>query len=78
MNILFKPLKNFVIKLSKLYPDANFEMVSGSMENDNHYEFTCNNGNFEVTLCLDSFIEAVECGKWGGKDNWEILFEESE
>ena len=31
--------EHFVIELSKLYPDATFEMVSGSIENDNHYDF---------------------------------------
>ena len=39
--------EHFVIELSKLYPDACFEMVSGSIENDTHYEFTCVNGKYE-------------------------------
>ena len=70
--------EHFVIKLSKLYPDATFEMVSGSIENDSHYEFTCVNGKFEETCSYDSFREAVEDGKWGGWDEWSVLLEESE
>ncbi len=70
--------EHFVIELSKLYPDACFEMVSGSIENDNHYEFTCENGKFEETCSYETFKEAVEDGKWGGWDEWAELFEESE
>ncbi len=70
--------EHFVIELSKLYPDACFEMVSGSIENDNHYEFTCENGKFEETCCYETFKEAVEDGKWGGMEEWAELFEESE
>ena len=68
----------FVIELSKLYPNACFEMVSGSIENDCHYEFTCENGKFEETCSYETFREAVEDGKWGGWDEWAELFEESE
>ena len=70
--------EHFVIELSKLYPDAVFEMVSGSIENDTHYEFTCENGKFEETCSYETFREAVEDGKWGGWDEWAELFEESE
>ena len=68
----------FVIGLSKLYPDATFEMVSGSIENDSHYEFTCVDGKFEETCSYETFKEAVMDGKWGGAKEWEMLFEESE
>ena len=68
----------FVKELSKLYPDACFEMVSGSIENDTHYEFTCEDGKFEETCSYETFREAVEDGKWGGWDEWAELFEESE
>lgn len=68
--------EQFVRELSKLYPSATFEMVSGSMENDNHSEFTCANGIVEYGISYDSFKVAVEDGKWGGIDNWECLFEE--
>ena len=70
--------EHFVRELSKLYPDATFEMVSGSIENDSHYEFTCDNGKFEETCSYESFKEAVEDGKWGGWDEWAELLEESE
>ena len=70
--------EHFVIELSKLYPDATFEMVSGSIENDSHYEFTCDNGKFEETCSYETFKEAVMDGKWGGMAEWEMLFEESE
>ena len=70
--------ENFVRELSKLYPDAIFEMVSGSIENDSHYEFTCVDGKFEETCSYETFKEAVEDGKWGGIKEWEMLFEESE
>jgi len=70
--------ENFVRELSKLYPDVTFEMVSGSIENDSHYEFTCVNGNFEETCSYETFKEAVEDGKWGGWNEWSELFEESE
>ena len=70
--------EHFVIELSKLYPDACFEMVSGSIENDTHYEFTCENGKFEETCSYDTFREAVKDGKWGGWDEWSDLLEESE
>jgi len=70
--------ENFVRELSKLYPDATFEMVSGSIENDCHYEFTCVDGKFEETCSYETFKEAVEDGKWGGIKEWEMLFEESE
>jgi hypothetical protein len=70
--------EHFVIELSKLYPDACFEMVSGSIENDTHYEFTCVDGKFEETCSYETFKEAVEDGKWGGWDEWSELFEESE
>ena len=68
----------FVRELSKLYPDATFEMVSGSIENDTHYEFTCDNGKFEQTCFYETFKEAVVDGKWGGWNEWAELFEESE
>ena len=72
------PPELFVIGLSKLYPDATFEMVSGSIENDSHYEFTCVDGKFEETCSYETFKEAVMDGKWGGAKEWEMLFEESE
>jgi hypothetical protein len=70
--------EQFVRELSKLYPNATFEMVSGSIENDCHYEFTCEDGKFEETCSYETFKEAVEDGKWGGMEEWEMLFEESE
>jgi hypothetical protein len=70
--------EHFVRQLSSLYPDATFEMVSGSIENDTHYEFTCSDGNFEETCSYETFKEAVEDGKWGGWDEWSVLLEESE
>ena len=70
--------EHFVIELSKLYPDATFEMVSGSIENDNHYEFVCDNGKMEITCCYETFREAIEDGKWGGMEEWAELLEESE
>ena len=70
--------EHFVRELSKLYPNATFEMVSGSIENDSHYEFTCENGKFEETCSYETFKEAVEDGKWGGIEEWQMLFEESE
>ena len=70
--------EHFVIELSKLYPDACFEMVSGSIENDTHYEFTCVDGKYEETCSYETFREAVEDGKWGGMSEWAELFEESE
>jgi hypothetical protein len=70
--------EKFVEGLSKLYPNVVFEMVSGSIENDNHYEFTCKDGKLEITCCYGSFREAVECGKWGGMAEWAEVFEESE
>jgi len=70
--------EHFVRELSKKYPTATFEMVSGSIENDMHYEFTCEDGQFEETCSYDSFREAVEDGKWGGWDEWSDLLEESE
>lgn len=68
----------FVVELSKLYPNANFEMVSGSPENNTHSEFTCANGELEYGISYDSFKEAVEDGKWGGTSEWEYLFDEEE
>jgi len=70
--------ETFVKRLSSLYPNATFEMVSGSIENDTHYEFTCENGKYEETCSYGSFQEAVEDGKWGGMSEWAVLFEESE
>ena len=70
--------ESFVKTLSTLYPNATFEMVSGSIENDTHYEFTCEDGKFEETCSYETFKEAVEDGKWGGMKEWAILFEESE
>lgn len=70
--------EHFVIELSKLYPESTFEMVSGSIENDNHYEFTCDNGKYEETCSYETFKEAVVDGKWGGWDEWAGMFEESE
>ena len=70
--------EHFVRELSKLYPTSSFEMVSGSIENDCHYEFTCEDGKFEETCSYETFKEAVADGKWGGWDEWEMLFEESE
>jgi hypothetical protein len=70
--------EHFVRELSKLYPTSNFEMVSGSIENDCHYEFICEDGNFEETCSYANFADAVRDGKWGGWGEWEHLFEESE
>ena len=70
--------EQFVRELSKLFPNANFEMVSGSIENDCHYEFTCEDGKFEETCSYETFKEAVMDGKWGGMAEWEMVFEESE
>jgi len=70
--------EHFVKQLSKLYPNATFEMVSGSIENDSHYEFTCVDGKYEETCSYDNFREAVEDGKWGGLNEWVKLLEESE
>lgn len=70
--------EHFVIELSKMYPNATFEMVSGSIENDMHYEFTCEDGKYEETCSYETFREAVEDGKWGGMSEWEYLLEESE
>ena len=70
--------EHFVRELSKLYPNATFEMVSGSIENDTHYEFTCDNGKFEETCSYETFREAVADGKWGGMEEWADMFEESE
>ena len=70
--------EQFVRELSKKYPTATFEMVSGSIENDMHYEFTCEDGNYQETCSYESFKEAVEDGKWGGMVEWADLLEESE
>jgi hypothetical protein len=70
--------EHFVRELSKLYPNATFEMVSGSIENDSHYEFTCENGNYQETCSYESFKHAVVDGKWGGWSEWAELLEESE
>lgn len=70
--------EHFVVELSKLYPSCTFEMVSGSIENDCHYEFVCDNGRFEETCSYETFKEAVEDGKWGGMEQWAEMFEESE
>jgi hypothetical protein len=70
--------QKFVEELSKMYPDAIFELVAGSIENDNHYEFTCRNGNLELTCSYEDFRSAVEDGKWGGMSEWADLLEESE
>jgi hypothetical protein len=70
--------EQFVRTLSTLYPEVTFEMISGSIENDNHYEFTCVNGKYNETCCYETFKEAVMNGKWGGAKEWEMLFEESE
>ena len=70
--------EQFVKTLSTLYPEATFEMITGSIENDSHYEFVCDNGKFEETCSYETFKEAVEDGKWGGMSEWAELFEESE
>jgi len=70
--------EHFVIELSKLYPDATFEMVSGSIENDSHYEFTCENGRYEETCSYETFKEAIQDGKWGGMDEWADVYSEEE
>jgi hypothetical protein len=70
--------EHFVRELSKLYPNATFEMVSGSIENDTHYEFTCEDGKYEETCSYETFKEAVVDGKWGGWNEWSEMFEESE
>ena len=69
--------EQFVRELSKLYPNATFEMVSGSIENDCHYEFICEDGKFEETCSYETFKQAVVDGKWGGWDEWSDMFEES-
>ena len=70
--------EHFVRQLSSLYPDTTFEMVSGSIENDTHYEFTCCDGNFEETCSYETFKEAVVDGKWGGWNEWAEMFQEDE
>jgi len=70
--------EHFVRELSKLYPNATFEMVSGSIENDTHYEFTCEDGKYNETCSYETFKEAVLDGKWGGWNEWSEMFEESE
>ena len=70
--------EHFVRELSKLFPNATFEMVSGSIENDSHYEFTCEDGKFEETCSYETFKEAVMDGKWGGAKEWEMLFEDEQ
>jgi len=70
--------EHFVRELSKLYPEGTFEMVSGSIENDTHYEFTCDNGKFEETCSYETFKEAVVDGKWGGWNEWAEMFQEDE
>ena len=70
--------EKFVKNLSALYPDATFEMVSGSIENDTHYEFICEGDKYEVTCEYETFKHAVADGKWGGWDEWSDMFEESE
>ena len=70
--------EHFVRELSKLYPNATFEMVSGSIENDTHYEFTCEDGKYEETCSYETFKEAVVDGKWGGWNVWAEMFEERE
>ena len=70
--------EHFVRQLSSLYPNATFEMVSGSIENDTHYEFTCCDGNFEETCSYETFKEAVVDGKWGGWNEWAEMFQEDE
>jgi hypothetical protein len=68
----------FVRELSRLYPTSTFEMVSGSIENDCHYEFTCEDGKFEETCSYETFKEAVEDGKWGGWNEWKHLLQEDD
>ena len=68
----------FVKELSKMYPDAIFELVAGSIENNDHYEYTCRNGNLELTCSYEDFRSAVEDGKWGGWDEWAEVYGESE
>ena len=70
--------QKFVEELSKMYPDAIFELVAGSIENNDHYEYTCRNGNLELTCSYEDFRSAVEDGKWGGMSEWSDLLEESE
>ncbi len=70
--------EHFVIELSKKYPTATFQMVSGSIENDCHYEFTCEDGNYQETCSYETFKEAVSDGKWGGMKEWAEFFEEEE
>ena len=70
--------EQFVRTLSTLYPEVNFVMITGSIENDNHYEFVCDNGKYQEICCYETFKEAVMNGKWGGAKEWEMLFEESE
>ena len=68
----------FVKELSKMYPDAIFELVAGSIENNDHFEYTCRNGNIELTCSYEDFRSAVEDGKWGGWDEWAEIYGESE
>ncbi len=67
-----------VEELSKMYPDDIFELVAGSIENNDHYEYTCRNGNIELTCSYEDFRSAVEDGKWGGWDEWSEIYGESE
>jgi len=69
---------NFGVELSKLYPDATFELVAGSIESDFHYEYTFKNGTIEYPLSYETFKDAVLDGKWGGPENWSCLFEDEE
>jgi len=70
--------EHFVRELSKLFPNATFEMVSGSIENDTHYEFTCEDGKYNETCSYETFKDAVIDGKWGGAGEWEMLFEDEQ
>ena len=70
--------EQFVLSLSKLYPAAKFNMITGSIENNYHFEFTCVNGWLILTKEYETFKEAVEDGKWGGIEEWPMLFEDEQ
>ena len=70
--------EQFVLSLSELYPNVKFNMITGSMENNYHFEFSCINGWLILTKEYETFKEAVIDGKWGGAREWEMLFEDEQ
>jgi hypothetical protein len=69
---------NFVLELSKMYPNAEFELITGSIESDFHYEYRFINGKIEYIVSYDTFKEAVENGNWGGMKEWADIFEDAD